>query len=665
MTICERHSGGRILCIRLSGLGDVVHALNALSLLRRERPDAHIAWLVEDRFRGLLRGHPCIDELIGVPRGAWTAMAKNPLRWWELGSELRQFGLRLRRAKFDISVDFQSSLKSAWLVLAAGAELRVGFDRGVNREFNLLSQNRLVRAPRTGVHRIERDLALLAPLGIPTRYADPVLPVSRADSEAMDRALAGRLTGGPMVVVHPGTSKSAAFKRWDPGRYARVADRLVAERNADVVLSYGPQEKELAEQVLGLMRRRGLLAPPTENLQQLTRLLSRADLFIGSDTGPMHIASALQVPVVALFGPKDPVQTGPYCGRSIVVTAPVDCRPCTKRRCSHVRCMRNITPTRVAQAALDLLDGGGRCPAADGLIRKPMTVGFRLGRWQGQIATCYSRPEFYARLCEPDAIISASDAKVIRAGQSRCSASVPASVEGPVDRFFVKRYYPKRGLYYKLGDLLMKPRARNSWDCARRLLMAGIPVPFHVCYMEKGRGWGRHQLLIAEDVTGVRGLCDWLAPDGPSHWSCAPHMAKREALQRAAALLRGLHSAGFYHADLRADNVLICPRGSTPETFIIDIDRMKRVGWLPPLLRDIFYGVDLRRFAQSLKVRLTVAEAARFFRDYCRGFIREPHRQRLIRDIVLRSQRGSAGRRKRSLWLARTEPQHGGKGAAV
>lgn len=367
MTPSDEQSGGRILCIRLSGLGDVVHALNALALLRRERPHARIVWLVEDRFVDLLKGHPQIDELIAVPRKPWDRMLRNPLRWPPLGSQAGALAMRLRRMSFDVSVDFQSSLKSAWLVLAAGAKVRVGFGRAVNREFNTLAQNRLVDVPAAGIHRIERDLALLAPLGIRPQYVAPVLPRSAEDRAAVDAALAGRPHGGPLVVIHPGTSEFAAFKRWVPERYAAVADGLIAGRGADVLVTYGPADRDVAAEVVAHMGSKGALAPPIGSLLQYCELLRRAALFIGSDTGPMHMASALGVPVVALFGPKDPVQTGPYCSRSIVVRGQADCAPCTRRRCSHVRCMTSIAAAQVLAAATDVLDGKGECRAEAGL----------------------------------------------------------------------------------------------------------------------------------------------------------------------------------------------------------------------------------------------------------------------------------------------------------
>lgn len=346
-------AGESILCIRLSGLGDVVHALNTLALLREERPGARITWIVEDRFAGVLDGHPQIDELITIPRGKWGRWLWNPLAWPRLGAGARALARRLRRARFDVSIDFQSSIKSAWLVAGARARKRIGFARPVSREFNRLAQTDLVDPPAAACHRIERDVALLGPLGIAPRNVQPQLPFDKQRDAA-----AGEICRGlarPLVVMHPGTSRYAAFKRWPAENYAALADRLVDERGVGVLVTWGPGEKELAQEVVDRAQRTCTLAPKLPGLLELVHVLRRADLFVASDTGPMHIASALGRPVVALFGPKDPDQTGPYGDPSEVVTAAVDCRPCTKRRCSDRRCMTRITADAVFDAASRLL----------------------------------------------------------------------------------------------------------------------------------------------------------------------------------------------------------------------------------------------------------------------------------------------------------------------
>ncbi|KPK61844.1 MAG: hypothetical protein AMK73_07585, partial [Planctomycetes bacterium SM23_32] len=539
-------------------------------------------------------------------------------------------------------------------VTAAAAELRIGFGWSVSRELNLLAQNRLVRAPTRGVHRIERNLALLAPLGVATRYAEPVLPASPRDRPPADRALKARRGTGPLVVMHPGTSNFASFKRWDTGRYAHVADELVDRRGADVLVTYGPDDRHLAQDVVARMRQPGLLAPATQNVQQLTHLLSRADLFIGSDTGPMHIASALGVPLVALFGPKDPVQTGPYCSRSIVVTGRADCRPCNKRRCSHVRCMTSISADSVLGAALEVLDGGGERRAREGPIKKAFAADFQFGEWRGQITTCYSAPEFYRRVCDPEGLVEGPDAREVCASSGRRTASVPGRAAGLAARLVARFHRPLRRLDRRLGDLLENARARKSWDASLRLERDAVPVPFPVCYMERGAGWGKEQLLVCEELPGATTLAGLLSQEGEGRWAGAGPRERGALIEAVAGLVRALHRAGHFHGDLRAANILVWPAqdGGPAGLCVIDLARTKWLGWAPPMLRDVFCGVDLRRFALSIKAPVSPRDAVRFFRAYCRGFVPERHRRRVLKRIITRYPLCHAHERGRAFWLA-------------
>jgi len=650
MTICERQTGGRILCIRLSGLGDVVHTLNALSLLRQERPEAHITWVVESRFSGLLRRHPCIDELITVPRKLWGRMLRNPLRWRALGGELMELARLLRAGRFDVSVDFQSSLKSAWMVAAAGAPVRVGFAGAVNRELNFAVQNHLVRAPTEGVHRIERYLALLAPLGIATRYAAPLVPRIESDRLELERVIAGRIGGGPLVVIHPGTSRFAAFKRWPAERYARLADALIERRGADVVITCGPEDRDVAEQVAGSMAHRGTVLPPGQGLGQMVQLLDRADLFIGGDTGPMHLASALKVPVVALFGPKDPVQTGPYCSRSVVVTGRAPCRPCRRRRCARPVCMTSITVPQVLNAALEVLDGGGRRPAPEGPIRKPFVYAFTLGKWRGQIATSYSAPEFYRRLCDPDAMLAADGAHPLgRPGRS-VVVSVPGRRESGARRLVAKRFFAGDGLGGTLARALLRAPALNAWRQAARLELAGVPVPFHVCLMARG-GWrNAEHVLFTEELEDSLPLSEHLATN--------PAALEGELLEALATLAQQLHRGGCLHGGLHAENIRLLgrPEGGGPALCLLHLEQARRADFVPPLLREAAFGRELGGLLASLEPAPGERGFDRFFRAYCDGFIEQPVRRQLIRRAAMRRLR----RRQRPPAPERRRQQPGG-----
>ncbi|MFO7958659.1 MAG: glycosyltransferase family 9 protein [Candidatus Brocadiia bacterium] len=583
--------------------------MNALALLRNERPEAHIAWAVEDRFADLLAGHPHIDELITVPRKRWGRMLKNPLRWPEFVRELRHLASRLREGRFDASVDFQSSLKSAWMVRAACAELRLGFAPPVSRELSHLVQNRLVKSPREGVHRIERDLALLAPLGIRTRYVRPTLPCRPENANVVDAALDDMLTGGPLVVIHPGTSAFASFKRWVPGRYARVADQLIEERGADVIVSWGPADRDVAEEVVLLMRRRGHLAPRTADLQQLVRLLQRADLFIGSDTGPMHVASAVGTPVVALFGPKDPVQTGPYCSRSLVVTGRAACRPCTRRRCSHVRCMTSISSTQVLKAALDVLDGAGECRGRPEPIRKPFTWAFRLGPRRGEVNTAYSGPAFFTWLCELEHLLHSPDAAPLPTAAGRTMASLPNDLDFGPWRLLVEQYRHGKG------------RARRAWRTA--LGTAAAPRP--VCWMRGPGARGRSpEVAVFEHQRGLRPLNDFVGGppgEGPAWWQTG-------VLNRVAKAVRALHLSNVWHRDLRAHNILV--GDAAVGARVLPTGRSRSTRRVPPPARHLLRGLDLGMLAADLGAALPDEGADRLLDLYCTDLADDARSRRML-----------------------------------
>jgi ADP-heptose:LPS heptosyltransferase len=179
------------------------------------------------------------------------------------------------------------------------------------------------------------------------------------------RAFVARLSGtGPRVVLHPGTSRFGAFKRWDPGRFAALGDRLGRERNARILISWGPDEEELARSVRDRMAEPATLFPPPEGLLFLAATLAEVDLVIGADSGPMHLAALMDTPTLTLFGPKDPGVFKPMGRKSRAVWMNVECSPCQLRTCDHVTCMRSMMVDDVARPALALLAGWTEHPRA-------------------------------------------------------------------------------------------------------------------------------------------------------------------------------------------------------------------------------------------------------------------------------------------------------------
>ena len=344
-------SDARILIIRLTALGDVVYALPALAAVRRHCPKAHIAWAVEEAAAGLLHGHPQLDELIVVPRKTWQ---KNLQRGRLLGvlGEVRRFRSRLRLGRFEYAIDLQANLRGALVARASGARHTIGFAPPCNRErAHLLLGHRITVDP--ALHKLQRNLALLEALGVPTADAAGVIPEPDAAARAMaDDLLRPLGAGRAFALIHPGVSRFGSFKQWPEENYVQLCGMLGSQGLA-VVLSAGPGEEELAARIA----RQAGGAPVAKGLglPALAHLMRRAAVVIGSDTGPIQMAWMAGAPTVALMGPKDPAIYGPLGERHRkLVAALLPCRPCRKRQCADNRCMKEIAAEAVLAAAISI-----------------------------------------------------------------------------------------------------------------------------------------------------------------------------------------------------------------------------------------------------------------------------------------------------------------------
>jgi len=345
-----------MLVIRLGALGDAANTLPAIRALRVAAPGAWISWVVEERIRGLAECVPDVDEVVVLPRRAWSALARRPWQWPRLAWDVRRFVTALRRRRLGVALDFQGNLKSGLLSLASGAARRVGFGARHSREFNALFTNERARMASRPVLRVDKNLALVRHVFPEAGYERPRLCIPAEDEEAASAFLDGRQPrSGPLVLVHPGVSGFGAFKRWPEERFGTVARLLHEKCGAAVVITWGRGEREIARTACLASGNRAALGPATPSLGQLAALVRRASLLIACDTGPLHLAAALGTPVVGIFGPKDPAVYAPFGSRSAVVRSGVECSPCTKRRCRHMRCMMEIQPEDVFAAAARLL----------------------------------------------------------------------------------------------------------------------------------------------------------------------------------------------------------------------------------------------------------------------------------------------------------------------
>lgn len=302
----------RIALVKLSAIGDVVHALPVATALRARRPGARLTWVVERREAAVLRGHPALDDVIEVDTRRWRR-ARGPAALRAAVAEMRALRGRLRADRFDVALDLQGLLKSGLVTAATGAPLRLGFaTRRLREPLSALFTNRRVTPPPGARHVIAQYLALLEPLGVTEPKVEFSLPWNAAAEARADGlfAAAGLRPRQRVVVLNPGAGRPR--KRWPVERFTELAGRLTREAYARVLVVWGPGEQDAAMAIAGEgPSRRATLAPPTD-LDELIAILRRASVVVAADTGPLHLAAALGTPCVGLYGPTSAERNGPY-----------------------------------------------------------------------------------------------------------------------------------------------------------------------------------------------------------------------------------------------------------------------------------------------------------------------------------------------------------------
>jgi lipopolysaccharide heptosyltransferase I len=345
-----------VAVVRLSAFGDVVFALPAAAALRDAFPEARLSWIVEDRFAPLLRAVPDVDDVVPLPLRAWRRAGGSPAAraaaLFALCASLRD----LRRRRFDAVCDLQGNLKSGIVARLTGAPLRVGPARGETREPGWFFANRRVALGAAPLHQIERGVRTAAALGFAPTYRRPRIGLPTASLAVADAFVDALPPGGPLVVLHPGTSAFMPHKRWPAGRYAELARRLRDAVGARVVVSWGPDDRAFLPELVAAADGAAVLAPDLPDPLALGALLRRAALVVGGDTGPVHWADALGAPVVALFGPTDPDLYGPFRRPERALSARVACAPCRFRGCPERLCLDALSVDAALAACLAALE---------------------------------------------------------------------------------------------------------------------------------------------------------------------------------------------------------------------------------------------------------------------------------------------------------------------
>lgn len=315
-----------ILIIKPSSIGDVVHTLPIWKLLHRQYPQAKITWLIAPACAGMVEGLPGL-EVLRFERKRWGQA------WRSVPAmrDLLAFQRTLRERRFDLVIDVQGLFRSGWFAWQTKAPIRVGF--AAARELAWVFYTRRVPVETPEQHAIGRYLKLLEAIGCPTSPVEFEFPVTASDEQRVDALLAGL---GRFAVLCPGANWLT--KRWPVERFAELVKPLRERFGLASVIAGGAGDRDLGEQIPGAVNLCG-----QTSLMQLVVLLRRAALAITNDSGPMHIAAALNRPLVSLFGPTNPIRTGPFGHEQSVVRANIDCSPCYSRNCSrNQKCLREL-----------------------------------------------------------------------------------------------------------------------------------------------------------------------------------------------------------------------------------------------------------------------------------------------------------------------------------
>ena len=372
----------KILLIKLSAVGDVVHTIPVLNKLRRRFPAAQLDWLVTPPIAELLRHNPAISNVIEFAREDWSRplSAKPFVSYGRLAAHLRASG-------YDLVVDMHGQFRTAVLTLATAAPARIGFDRprakvwdasprkfspearkhawqGA-REGSWLAYTHHIPVPTLDLHAVDRYLNVAPLLGLADGPPDFSFPIPPAADVRIDSLLRSHKVGGAagLVTMAPGTVWET--KHWDSDKFASVARHFLREGFA-VALMGTRRERAVCEEVAQLAPGVANVAGET-TLSELAALIRRSAISVTNDSGPMHLAVALDRPVVSIFGPTDPVWIGPYSRTDAVLQASLPCSPCFLRQLSRCRydhaCMHNISAEAVIERADDMLRrGAGAVP---------------------------------------------------------------------------------------------------------------------------------------------------------------------------------------------------------------------------------------------------------------------------------------------------------------
>lgn len=342
----------KILTVHTGQIGENLLLTPAFRALRNAYPSGHLAHLTSSTTAPIFSGNPDLTEVIPLNKsmGFFRYLA---------------FLYGLRKKGYDVAVDFLGNPRTALLVFMTGAPIRIGFDYRVRK----YCYSHAVRRKREAIYIADYNMALLAPLGVDGDGRGLTLVVPAAAGKKAGEFVSSLQPGGPIVTISPVSRRW--YKRWPEERFSLLADVLVQTYGARIVFLWGPGEEEVVRRISGAMRGKSVVAPKT-TLMEMAGIIARADVHIGNDNGPMHMAVAVGTPSVTVYGPTDPRAWCPPPGAdthpqeadrspmNIVVKKDAGCSRCRPRQCRDLRCFDIIGVNDVFQAASSLLRTTGK-----------------------------------------------------------------------------------------------------------------------------------------------------------------------------------------------------------------------------------------------------------------------------------------------------------------
>ncbi|MCK8824295.1 lipopolysaccharide heptosyltransferase II [Fuchsiella alkaliacetigena] len=343
-----------ILIVRLSAIGDVIHALPVANAVRESYPEAEITWIVERKAYDLVANNPHLNRVLLFPKESWKEEFKQAKR--ATLKKAYSFLKGLKEYDFDLVLDLHGLFKSGIVTYFSRAPLRVG--AADSKEGSRLFYNQLAEV-EPDLHKVERNLNLAREIGAESKVVTFDFAVAEKEVKKINSLLAKLPLDfrAPWVAINPYTSWTS--KNWPEEYYAQLTKRLIEELDCEVFLTGSPADREGVAGIRARFNEKVYNLAGETNLKELTELYKRMNLFIGGDTGPMHLAAAVNTQVLALMGPTTPQTHGPYGNQHRVVRLEgLDCLECWDRSCEQERaCMEELSVEQVFRAVKDCLEG--------------------------------------------------------------------------------------------------------------------------------------------------------------------------------------------------------------------------------------------------------------------------------------------------------------------